>query len=438
MQNVLLLGAGLVTRPLVNYLLDKGYQLTIATRTVSKAVSLVGGHPNGTALTLDLTDPAGLDALIEAADLVISLVPYTFHVQVAKRCIAMKKNMVTSSYVSPAMKDLDAAAKDAGIIILNEIGVDPGIDHMSAMKVIHKVQSEGGRVRGFRSSTGGLPAPADNDNPWGYKFSWSPRGVLMAGRNAAKWLEDGELVEVPGEDLFLNRWPFEVEGIGVLEVYPNRDSMGYIDLYGLEGVETMFRGTLRYPGWCVAIKQFVDLGWLDMDKRDDLVGKTYAQILWQILGQSRNGDLRQAVATKLDVSLDHDGIERMSYVGLFSEETVPAGGTSYLDALCALLEKKLAYAEGERDMLAMVHQFDIVAADGTSKKVTSTMVDYGIPDGNSSMSRTVSLPAAIATHMILNGDIKMTGVHVPVIPEIYEPVLGELDTMDIKIVENWG
>ena len=438
MTNVLLLGAGLVTRPLVRYLLDKGYQLTIATRTVSKAVSLVGGHQNGTALTLDLADPAGLDALIEAADLVISLVPYTFHVQVAKRCIAMKKDMVTTSYVSPAMMDLDAAAKDAGILILNEIGVDPGLDHMSAMKVIHKVRGEGGRVRGFRSSTGGLPAPADNDNPWGYKFSWSPRGVLMAGRNAAKWLEDGELVEVPGEDLFLNHWPFEVEGVGTLEVYPNRDSMGYIELYGLEGVETMFRGTLRYPGWCVAVKQLVDLGWLDMDERDDLVGKTYSQLLRQLLGQSSDGDLRLAVAAKLDIPADHDGIKRMDYVGLFGDEPVPAAGTSYLDALCPLLEKKLAYAERERDMLAMVHQFDIVAADGTSRKVTSTMVDYGIPGGNSSMSRTVSLPAAIATHMILSRDIKMTGVHVPVIPEIYEPVLNELETMDIKVVENWN
>ncbi len=437
MQKVLLLGAGLVTRPLVNYLLDKGYELTIATRTVSKAESLVGGHPNGTALTLDLTDPEGLDKLIDASDLVISLVPYTFHVQVAKRCIAMKKNMVTTSYVSPAMKELDAAAKDAGILILNEIGVDPGIDHMSAMKVIDKVQGDGGKVRGFRSCTGGLPAPADNDNPWGYKFSWSPRGVLMAGRNAAKWLEDGKLVEVPGEDLFLNHWPLDVQGVGTLESYPNRDSMGYIALYGLEGVETMFRGTLRYAGWCVAIKQLVDLGWLDMTERDDLVGKTYGQVMWQLLGQEPGGDLKAAIAGKLGVSADHDGIERMAFVGLLGDEIVSSKGVTYLDALCEILERKLAYAEGERDMLAMVHEFDVVKADGASQKVTSTMVDYGIPGGDSSMSRTVSLPAAIATHMILKGDITMTGVHVPVIPGIYEPVLNELETMDIKVVESW-
>jgi len=437
MRNVLLLGAGLVTRPLVNYLLENGYHLVIATRTVSKAETLAGGHPNCTALTLDLTDPAGLDKLIEATDLVISLVPYTFHVLVAERCIAMKKDMVTTSYVAPEMQALDAAAKEAGVLLLNEIGVDPGIDHMSAMKVIDKVQGEGGRIKGFRSCTGGLPAPADNDNPWGYKFSWSPRGVLMAGRNAAKWLEDGELIEVPGEELFLHNWPLDVEGVGTLESYPNRDSMGYISLYGLEGVETMFRGTLRYPGWCVAVKQLVDLGWFDMAERDDVAGRTYARLMWQLLGQAPAGDLRAAVSAKLDVPPDHDGIERMAFVGLLGDEIVSEKGTTYLDALCELLERKLVFAPGERDMIAMAHEFDVVRSDGTAQKVTSTMVDYGIPHGDSSMSRTVSLPAAIATHMILKGDIKMPGVQVPVIPEIYEPVLAELETMDIKVVESW-
>ncbi|MBM4372048.1 MAG: saccharopine dehydrogenase NADP-binding domain-containing protein, partial [Deltaproteobacteria bacterium] len=346
MKNVLLLGAGLVTRPLVCYLLDKGVHLTVATRTVDRAQALLGGHPRGVACTLDLSNPEGLDGLIAGADLVISLVPYTWHVQVARRCIALRRNMITTSYVSPAMRELDPAAREAGILILNEIGVDPGIDHMSAMKVIHRVRAEGGRVRGFRSCTGGLPAPSDNDNPWGYKFSWSPRGVLMAGRNPAKWLEDGRLVEIPGPELFLHHWPLEVPGLGVLESYPNRDSLGYMGLYGLEGVETMFRGTLRYPGWCVAIKQLVDLGWLDMEERPDLPGRTYAQLGWRLLGKESGHDLQGETAARLGVPRSHDGLERMAWAGLFGGGVVPRSGTSYLDALCALLEPKLAYAPG--------------------------------------------------------------------------------------------
>ena len=438
MQKVLLLGAGLVTRPLVTYLLDKGYHLTIGTLDVPRAEAMVAGHPNGTVLALDILDSDGLDGRIEISDQVVSLLPYIYHVQIAKRCIALKKNLVTTSYVSPEMKALDAAAREAGVLLLNEMGVDPGIDHMSAKRVIDKVQGAGGRIRGFRSCTGGLPAPGDNDNPWGYKFSWSPRGVLVAGRNPAKWLEDGELVEVPGEELFLNHWPLDVQGVGTLESYPNRDAMRYVALYGLEGVETMFRGTLRYAGWSVAMKQLVDLGWLDTTERDDLAGRTYAQIMWQLLDRSPGGDLRDAVAARLGVPADHDGIARMEFAGLLGDEVVSPKGMTCLDALCELLARKLTYAPGQRDMVAMVHEFDVVHADGSSQQVTSTLVDYGIPDGDSSMSRTVSLPAAIAAHMILTGDITMTGVHVPVIPGIYEPVLDELETMDIKVVESWG
>ena len=438
MRKILLLGAGLVTGPLVTYLLNKGYHLTIGTLDVERAEAMVAGHPGGTVLALDIVDSDRLDGLIAASDQVVSLLPYLYHVQIAERCIALKKNMVTTSYVSPAMKALDAAAREAGVLLLNEMGVDPGLDHMSAMRVIDRVRGAGGAVRSFRSCTGGLPAPPDNDNSWGYKFSWSPRGVLLAGRNPAKWIEDGTEVQVPGEELFLHHWPLEIPGVGILESYPNRDSTEYITRYGLEGVETIFRGTLRYPGWCVAIKQLVDLGWLDIELRDDLQGRTYAELMWRLVGRAPAGDLRAAIAGKLGVDVGHDGIGRMASVGLLGDEVVSARGVSYLDALCELLERRLVYAEGERDMIAMVHAFDVVEADGTHRSVTSTLVDYGIPHGDSSMSRCVALPAAIGTHRILTGEIQLTGVHVPVIPAIYEPVLAELETLGINVVEHWG
>ncbi len=212
MKNVLILGAGLVARPMVEYLLKQsGFEVTIASRTLSKAEKLVSGASNGRALELNVDNSAQLEALVKKADLVVSLLPYTYHVKVAEMCLAHSKQMVTTSYVSPAMKALDARAKAKGIIILNEIGLDPGIDHMSAMRIIHDVRDRGGRISAFRSYCGGLPAPDANDNPWGYKFSWSPRGVLMAGRNNARFQVDDKVVEVEGKDLFNNRWPIKEE-----------------------------------------------------------------------------------------------------------------------------------------------------------------------------------------------------------------------------------
>ncbi len=438
MKNVVVLGAGLVAKPLVDYLLDRGYELTVATRTIAKAHQLLEGHANGKAVTMDLTKDSGLGALVEQADLVISLVPYTFHVQVAKHCIKHKKHMITTSYVSPAMKDLDGEARQAGILILNEIGLDPGIDHMSAMKIIHDVQAKGGKVDSFKSYCGGLPAPEANDNPWGYKFSWSPRGVLMASSNAAKWLQDGGVVDVQSKDLFLNHWPLEVEGAGSLQAYPNRNSLGYVELYGLEGVSTMFRGTLRYPGWCEAIKQLVDIGLLTMDEKAGLGGRTYDSVMRELIGAGESESTKEAVCSYLKVQPDNNGVARMEWVGLFSDETIPEGTTNLLDGLGAILEEKLSYREGERDMIALLHQFEITKADGTKQTATSTMVDFGIPGGDSSMARTVSLPAAIATAMVLDGKINLRGVHIPVDPDVYEPVLGELEQMGITCVEKYS
>jgi saccharopine dehydrogenase (NADP+, L-glutamate forming) len=261
MKKALVLGAGLVARPLVRYLLDQpDFKVTVASRTVSKAEALVAGHPGGTTLTLLADDTAKLEQLVSKHDLAISLLPAPLHPVVAQMCIKHKKHMVTTSYVSPAMQKLDAPARQAGVMCLNEIGVDPGIDHMSAMRIIHDVEQRGGKVVSFRSYCGGLPAPDANDNPWGYKFSWSPRAVCTAGKNAARFRENGKQVDVPGPELFTHVEQTHVEGVGKLEAYPNRDSLGYVDVYGLKGIETMFRGTFRYPGWCRCLKKVVDLG----------------------------------------------------------------------------------------------------------------------------------------------------------------------------------
>jgi len=434
LTKVLVLGAGLVGGPLVRYLLNvDGFTVTVASRTVVKAQALVGGADNGIALFLNVKDEAALEALIADHDLSISLLPYVYHPTVARLCVKHTKQMVTTSYVKPEMQALDAGAKEAGVILLNEIGVDPGVDHMSAMETIHQIADKGGKLISFTSNTGGLPAPDANDNPFGYKFSWAPRGVVLAGKNPAKFLKDGEVVDVPGLELFSYHWPCEIKGFGELEVYPNRDSMPYIKAYGIPTVTSMFRGTLRYPGWCEILKKIVDLGLLDETERDDIAGLTYERLLARLI-DSDGADLKFDLAEFLAIAADSEPIAGLEWLGLLSDDIIPAVDSTYLDVVASRMLSKMEYSPGERDMLVMQHEFVVKYPDRT-EKITSTMVDYGIPNGDSSMSRLVGLPAAIAARMILQREINLTGVRVPMIPEIYKPVLAELAGMGISFQE---
>ena len=435
MKKVLVLGAGLVAKPLVRYLLDQpDFQVTVASRTVSKAEKLVNDHPRGKALPLNVKDTASLKNLIAGADLTISMVPYAHHVTVANLCIEHKKQMVTTSYVSAAMKGLDQKAKDAGVLILNEMGLDPGIDHMSAMRIIHGVQNKGGRIASFYSYCGGLPAPEANTNPWGYKFSWSPRGVVLAGKNAARYLKDKKEVKISSENLFTHFWPMDIEGIPALEAYPNRDSVPYVELYGITNADSMYRGTLRYPGWCQTLKKVVDLGLLD-ETEQDVKGLSYGDFLSRLIKKEKSTNIKKNVAGYLKIDENSEPIRRFEWLGLFSHEQIPAEKSSPLDVFANRLLEKLQYQEGERDMIILHHDFMAEYPGGKKEKIISTLIDYGIPHGDSSMSRTVGLPAAIGATLILNGKIKETGVHIPVTPEIYEPALDELEKLNIVCKE---
>ena len=434
MKNVVVFGAGLVAKPGIRYLLDKGFKVTVATRTVSKAEAIVDNHSNGKAVAFDITKDSLEDSsLIQNNDLAISLLPYAYHPEIAKACIKHGKHMATTSYVSDAMKALDEDAKKAGILIMNECGVDPGTDHMSAMRVIHEVKGKGGKIISFRSITGGLPAPDSNDNPMGYKFSWSPKGVILAGTNAAQYLEDGKIVEIKSGDLFNHYWPMTVEGME-LEAYPNRDSLQYIDLYGLEGIKTMFRGTFRYPGWCETLQALFDLGLMDQTAREGLEGMTWKQLMQKLLNFSGD-DIKREVARKLGKKEDAECLSRLEWLGLFNDKKLPSGG-SYLDVLAdEFLNTLGGFKEGEQDMIVMLHEFKAEYPDGKKETITSTLLDYGIPNGDSSMARTVSLPVAIAVRMMLEGKIKGTGVIIPTEPEVYNPILDELEIMNIVFKE---
>ena len=434
MKKVLVLGAGLVAGPLVRYLLDQEeFQVIVASRTLAKARALVGEAPNGLAREIDVNDRRALSEEIAGSDLAVSLLPYVYHPLVAGICVERTKPMVTTSYVKQEMKDHDATARDAGVILLNELGVDPGIDHMSAMQVIDRIKQKGGELVGFSSYCGGLPAPEANDNPFGYKFSWSPRGVLLAGKNPARYVEDDKVVDIPGEELFDHHWPVEVEGLGTLEGYPNRDSLPYMQTYSISGVRSMFRGTLRYPGWCATMRKISGLGFLSDDERDDLADLTFGELTCRLIGGCA-GNPRGKLAGFLGVDENSAVISNLEWLGLLGDDPLPAGATSLLDVLTARMLEKMSYIEGERDMLVMQHQF-LARYEDRTEKTTSLLIDYGIPGGDSAMSRLVGFPAAIAAKLVLQGEIGLVGVQVPVVPQLYDPILAELAEMGVRFTE---
>jgi len=435
MKKVLVLGAGLVARPLVRYLLEREHEVICASRTVAKAEKLISGHANGKAHELNLKDEAKLAAYIDGCDLAVSLVPPAFHTLVAKMCIERKKPMVTTSYVSPEMQALDKPATDAGVVVLNEIGVDPGIDHMSAMRIIDAVRQKGGKIISFKSYCGGLPAPEDNDNPFGYKFSWAPRGVLLASRNGAQYLLNGRKVEVRPERLFRDMHILQVEDFGDFEAYPNRDSLEYLDVYGLQGIQTLFRGTLRNMGWCDCMYRYRQLGLLELDEVD-VAGKTYADFMREFLGAGPEEDLRIAAARKMAVAPDALPAWNLHWLGMFSERKFMVEKISPLDAMGELMFERLAFAPGEHDLIVLYHDFTAAYPAGKHERITSRLIEFGQEDGDSAMARTVSLPAAIGVHMILQGKITTPGVLRPIKPEIYNPVLDELANLKIECTEH--
>ncbi|MCF8336294.1 MAG: saccharopine dehydrogenase NADP-binding domain-containing protein [Bacteroidales bacterium] len=437
MKSVLILGAGMVVKPMVDYLLNNQIFLTIATRTQAKADSILQNHSGGQSIEWTVDDEDKLNEMVRDHDMVVSMLPYTYHPMVAKKCIKYQKHMVTTSYVQPGMLSLREPAEEAGILLLNEMGVDPGIDHMSAKKVIDQVHQQEGSIKEFYSITGALAAPEAADNPLRYKFSWSPKGVIKAGTNPAKYLKNDKEVNIQSKNLFKHTFMLNFPEVGELEVYANRDSKKYMDIYGISEASTMFRGTFRYKGWCETIDVMKQLNLLS-EEPVDLNGKTYADLMAHQIKETDSSHIRKKVAAHLNISKDAHALDALEWLGLFDHQPMKRNQDSPFEVTSDLMLEKMKLDSNERDMVAMQHTFLVDYPNKDQEVIKARLLVFGEPAGDTAIARTVALPAAVAVKMILEGKIDLKGLYRPVVPEIYEPVLGELENNGIKVEEQFG
>ncbi len=443
MKRILVLGAGHSAPFLIRYLLDQAAErdwfVTVGDRDLAAAQKAVGNHPAGAAIAFDINDAAMRATQFSAADIVVNFLSPVFQHLVALECINYGKPMVTASYTLNKVRALDTDAHRRGILILNEMGLDPGIDHMSAVDLIERIHKDGGIIRSFRSYGSGLPAPEVNSNPLRYCITWNPRNIVRAGEVGAQYMEEGRIKVLSHHHVFGRTWMVDVEGVGTLEAYPNRDSLVYRSIFGLEQVHTMIRGTLRYPGWSETWNQIVQLG-LPNDTMHipDLPQRTYRELVQMFLPfHVVNARLEQRVADFLSISPTGKIMENLKWLGLFSDEIIGGKVSTAADVMTDLLIKKLALPPEARDMVILQHEIEVEypSRKGAREQVVSTMIEYGEPGGFTAISRTVGLPAAIATKLILLGKIPLTGCHIPTHPAIYKPVLEELRKEGIRFRE---
>lgn len=438
MKTILILGAGKSATYLIDYLADtcepKGRKLILADLDLATANSKLKNRPNTQASSINTDDKEARKALISQADVVISMLPAFMHPLVAKDCLELGKHFFTASYETDALREMKAEIEAKELFFLNECGLDPGIDHMSAMKIIHEAKSKGEEILSFKSYCGGLLSPESEDNPWKYKFTWNPRNVVLAGQATSRYIEKGELKYVPYHQLFKRIETVKFPGLGDFDGYPNRDSLSYRKVYGLEDIPTMLRGTLRRTGYCKAWDVFVQLGLTDDSFQMQLPEEsTYRQFLNAFLPWSETHSVEEKLAQVIP-DLDFPTFEKLQWLGFFENRKLPQVKGSPAQILQAILEKDWELQPHDRDMIVMQHQFEIKTEKGI-KKLTSSLVDIGKDSVYTAMSKTVGLPLGIAVDLFLDGKIRRKGLDLPVIPEIFLPILNELETQGIQFVD---
>ncbi len=428
MKNVLILGAGKVTKPAVDYLtVSCGYRVTMAARTVSKAEKIIAENSLARAVAWESREEGKLDKLIAEHDIVINMIPKAHHVMVAEICLKHRKDMVTTSYEIPPVKELERRAVERGILILNELGEDPGMDHFATQMLLDDITEEKGRVIEVNSYGGGLPSFKYNNNPMGYKFSWDPKGVFLAAQVPAKYLVKGKPVTIPGDRLFENLKIVDIEGLGTFESYPNKDVTRYVKPFGLPGDVSFYRGLLRFSGYGSNMRRFWQLDLLNDEEIFYWKGKTFRYFAAFLINTRPSEKLEDQVAAYLKVDRRSDIMMRLKWLGLFEPEPINREYGTKLDVFVELLLKKLNYAPGETDM-TIIHVDILAEFPGSHREHRIvTMVSDGEPYGNSAMAKAVGLPSAITVRLIFEGKIKENGVHMPpTLPYLYKPVIKEL------------
>jgi saccharopine dehydrogenase-like NADP-dependent oxidoreductase len=440
MMKVLIAGAGKSSSHLIDYMLSNAKQkwrVIIMDSNPEMIAEKLAGHPKGEAAVIDIKDETARQALVKQADIVISLMPPDLHYLLAKDCIKYKKNLITSSYVSDELKALDEDAKNAGVSFMCEMGLDPGIDHMSSSSIIHGVQRIAGSIVSFKSFCGGLIAPESDDNPWHYKISWNPRNIVLAGKQGAVWLENGKIHEAKYEQLFPSTKRIKVEGVGPLGYYPNRDSMKYLDLYNLDDVKTFMRATLRHPSFMKGWNLIIEAGLINEDDSLAVDNLSYADWVAQVTKHKNDASLRDNFKKQFDA--DDKEMKQIDWLGLFDNRRVNGtGNMSSAQILQTLLEEKWKMRALDKDQVVMEHQIEYERR-GVIVKFNSTMVVTGESRQYSAMSKTVGLPMAILAKKILLQEIStksILGVRIPVMPEVYVPVLKELKKNGIEFMES--
>lgn len=441
MRKILVIGAGKSASFLIKYLLEKSSEenlhIIVGDINIQNARKLINNHENGQAINLDIFSSHSRQDAIENADIVVSMLPARYHIEVARDCVSFGKHMVTASYVSKEMEDLDNAAKNKGLVFMNEIGVDPGIDHMSAMKVIDEIRSKGGKMILFESFTGGLVAPESDTNLWNYKFTWNPRNVVLAGQgSAAKFLQEGTYKYIPYNRLFRRTEFLEIDGYGRFEAYANRDSLKYQDAYGMEDIKTLYRGTMRRVGFGRAWNVFVQLGMTDDSYHiEDSENMSYRDFINAFLPYSHTDSVELKFRHALKIDQDDIVWDKLEELDIFSDsKMVELKEATPAQILQKILMDSWTLQDDDKDMIVMYHKFGY-ELNGEMHQIDSTMVAKGDDRTYTAMSKTVGLPVAIATLAILNEKITTPGVQIPILKEIYDPILNELKDFGIKFSE---
>ena len=441
MKNILIIGAGKSSSALLKYLLDTSEQealfITIADISIENANKLINKHRNAKAIILDVFDKHQREEQIQKADIVISMLPARFHIDVAKDCITFNKHMVTASYISSEMKDLDTEAKKKGLVFMNEIGLDPGIDHMSAMQVIDKIKDAGGKMLLFESFCGGIVAPESDNNLWNYKFTWNPRNVVLAGQGgAAMFIQEGTYKYIPYTKLFRRTEFLKVNGSGNFEAYANRDSLKYRSVYGLNDIPTMYRGTIRKVGFSRAWDIFVQLGMTDdsytIEASENM---SYRDFVNLFLGYSPSDSVELKLRSYLNIEQDDVMWAKLVELDLFNpKKKIGLTNATPAKMLQKILEDSWTLQKDDKDMIVMQHLFGY-ELNGKKHQIESSFIVLGENQTYTAMSKTVGLPVGIAALKILKGEIKTPGVQIPINKEVYEPILKELENYGIKFTE---